>query len=98
MSRSFTIISAKAGNKKINYEDGRFMGDFPHQAARKMFTKIHNMHKKVKSMVITLRETTQDSKKKEYTYKITKTPKKIEVERDGEIIVYNFVTKTKSMN
>ena len=98
MSRSFTIVSVTSGNKKIKYEDGRFISEKPHQAAKKMFTKIHNTHKKVKSMVITLRETTRDSKKKEYKYKITKTPEKVEVERDGVVIVYNFVTKTKSMN
>ena len=97
MSRSFTIVSAKVGNKKINYEDGRFMGDFPHQAEKKIFSKYHSQQK-VKSMVITLCETTQNSKKKEYTYKISKIPKKIEVERDGKIIVYNFITKCKSMN
>lgn len=98
MSRSFTIVSVMSGNKKINYEDGRFISETPHQAAKKMFTKVHNTHKKVKTMIITLRETTQDSKKKEYKYKITKTPKRIEVERDGVVIVYNFITKTKSMN
>lgn len=93
MSRSFTIVSATASGKKIKYEDGRFINETPREAVKKMFSKIHQSHKKTRTMIITLRETTQNSAKKEYKYKITKVPHKTEVERDGKTIVYKYVTK-----
>lgn len=97
MSRSFTIVSATASGKKIKYEDGRFVNETPREAVRKMFSKIHQSHKKTKSIIITLRETTQNSDKKEYKYKVTKVPHKTEVERDGKTIVYKYTTKIVSI-
>ena len=97
--RSFTIVSIQDKNTKMRYIDGRFISNTPHEAAKKMFTKAHNStNKKIRSLIVTLRETTQGSLKKEYKYRVTKKAEKIEVERDGEMITYNFTTKIKSMN
>ena len=97
--RSFTIVSIQDKNTKLQYKDGRFISNTPSEAAKKMFTKAHNSTtKKVNSLIVTLRETTQGSAKKEYKYRVTRKSEKIEVERAGEIITYNFVTKVKSMN
>jgi hypothetical protein len=96
--RSFTIVSIKTTTGKINYTEGRFISSTPSGAARKMFTQAYRYKKgQVKSMKITLRETTQNSNKKEYTYRITKKAEKTVVERDGEEITFNYTTKIKSL-
>ena len=97
--RSFTIVSIQDKTTKLRYTDGRFISNTPREAAKKMFTKAHNnTNKKVNSLLVTLRETTQGSAKKEYKYRVTKKSERIQVERDGEMITYNFITKVKSMN
>ena len=100
MSRSFTIDKIeKTSGGKVNYTEGRFMSDTPLAAARKMFTKAYH-HTKSKgplSLKISLHETTQNSNKKEYRYRVTRKSEHTEVEREGEIIVYKFTTKIKSI-
>ena len=49
------------------------------------------------SLKIQIRETTQGSAHKTYDYRITRKAEKVEIERDGEVIVYNFTTKIKSI-
>jgi hypothetical protein len=99
-SRSFTIETInKYGAGRVNYIGGRFISETPSAAAKKAFTKAYH-HLKAKgpmSLKICVRETTADSLKKEYTYRVTKKSEKVEIERDGEIITYNFTTKTKSL-
>jgi hypothetical protein len=99
--RSFTIESVKKMNgSRVNYTEGRYMSETASQSAKKAFTKIYH-HLDAKgplSLKITMKETTQNSNKKEYTYRVTKKTDKVEVERDGKIITYNFTTKVKSLN
>lgn len=100
--RSFTIdsIHKYPGGSKINYTGGRFISDTPSAAAKKAFTKAyHHLHAKGPiSFKICMRETTRGSSKKEYLYRVTKKSEKVEVERDGELITFNFSTKIKSLN
>jgi hypothetical protein len=50
-------------------------------------------------MKITIRETTQNSAKKEYTYRVKKVKDPVEIEyKNGEIVVHEFSTKVKSLN
>lgn len=69
MERSFTVekTAIKDG------EGGRFIGKIPSQAARKAGRSLLKMSPKKKQVRFTLRETTQGSEKKEYTYIATKT-------------------------
>ena len=98
--RSFTIESIKKLNgSRVNYTGGRFESETPVASARKAFTKAYH-HLKAKgalSLKITIRETTQNSKKKEYSYKITRVSQHTEVERGDQLVVYHFTTKSKSL-
>jgi hypothetical protein len=100
MSRSFTIVKIeKTGGVTINYRDGRFIGESPISVAKKVFSHAYRHCKeKCNSFKITIRETTQNSAKKEYCYRVNKKKEHVEVERDGKIISYNFTTKVKSLN
>jgi len=98
--RSFTIESVhKMNGAKVNYKDGRFIADTPSAAAKKAFTKAyHHINKKGPlSLKIKMRETTQGSLHKEYEYRVSRVANKVEVERDGKMIVYHFMTKTKAI-
>lgn len=100
MSRSFTIVSIeKVGGGKSSYKDGRFLSNTPSGAARKMFSKAHNhCNGKCNSFKITLRETTQNSLKKEFKYRVSRVKQETEVEYKGETITHLFTTKVKSLN
>jgi hypothetical protein len=98
--RSFTIESInKTSGATVKYTGGRFLSLIPSGAASKVFTKAYH-HIKANgplSLKITIRETTQNSLKKEYNYRVTRKAQTTEVERNGEVIIYNFITKTKSI-
>lgn len=100
MTRSFTIESIhKTQGGKVNYTGGRFISETPSSSARKAFSKAYH-HLRAKgplSLKITMRETTQGSAHKTFDYRVTRKAEKVEIERDGEIIVYNFVTKVKAI-
>jgi hypothetical protein len=100
MSRSFTIVSIeKVGESKLSYKDGRFLSNTPSGAARKMFSKAHShCRNKCNSFKITLRETTQNSLKKEFKYRVSRVKQETEVEYNGETIIHLFTTKVKSLN
>ncbi|NDE91182.1 MAG: hypothetical protein EB059_08635 [Alphaproteobacteria bacterium] len=100
MARSFTIESVQQLNgKKINYTGGRFISDTPSASAKKVFTKVyHYINKKGPlNLKIKIRETTQGSLHKTYDYKVGLKAQKVEVEKDGTVITYNFITKIKSI-
>jgi hypothetical protein len=100
MSRSFTIVSIeKTGGAKVQYKDGRFMSSTPAGAASKMFSHA-NRHCRTKcnSFKIILRETTQGSNKKEYTYRVTKKKEETTVNLGKTEVTFGFTTKTKSLN
>jgi len=100
MSRSFTIVDIeKTNGSKLRYIGGRFMGESPSQVAKKVFSHaFRSCRTKCNSFKIIICETTQNSRKKEYCYRVTKKNEKIDVERDGEWITFNFTTKVKSLN
>lgn len=69
MDRTFTVEKAAVKDG----EGGRFTGKIPSQAARKAGRALLKLAPKKKQVRFTLRETTQGSEKKEYTYIATKT-------------------------
>jgi len=97
--RSFTIIEIKSKDTNINKKvGGRFISKTPMNAAKKAFSKVLNKNKeKYFKMILIIKETTKDSKKKTFTYKLSrvfkKIPEKIKIE-DKEII-YNYDVFTK---
>jgi hypothetical protein len=100
MSRSFTIENIKKINgSTVRYTGGRFLSETPSASAKKAFTKAYH-HLKASgplTLKISIRETTQNSLHKIYDYKVTKKAAHVEVEINGETIVYNFTTKIKSI-
>lgn len=101
MSRSFTIekITKTTGGNTVRYDGGRFIGETPSGAAKKAFSKAyHHLNAKgPMSLKIKIRETTQGSLHKMYTYRVTKKSDVTTVERDGQEITYRFSTKIKSV-
>lgn len=100
MSRSFTIESInKTKGGRVNYTGGRFISETPAGAAKKAFSKAYHSINATGplSLKIKIRETTQGSLHKMFEYRVTRKAEKMQVERDGEVITYNFVTKIKSI-
>lgn len=100
MSRSFTIENIKkTKGGRVNYTGGRFISETPAASAKKAFSKAyHHLNAKGPlSLKIKMRETTQGSAHKTFEYRVTRKAEKVEVERDGEVIVYNFITKIKAI-
>ena len=74
--RSFTLIFEEDG-EKIKY--GRYISKTPSGAVKKSFNKVKNILKKSllnKEIILCLKETTQNSKKKEYFYEVRRVKKK----------------------
>lgn len=99
--RSFKIVSVKnsnGGNKKFN-PDSRFESANPIGAVKKALTKIcqlTNVRGRC-SFIITIKETTQGSNKKEFRYKAKRV--KIDtqvVERGGVLVEYNYKSVVES--
>lgn len=103
--RSFTVVKVtdvhgkEKGKKNIG---GRFISKSADGAARKSATKICRKSK-IKSrctLKVTVKETTQGSEHKEYTYKVTRklksTPRKVKI--NGVEVVQKYDTEVKSMN
>ena len=98
--RSFTILDiTKTNGNKVNYTEGRFIGETPGSVVKKCFSHAYrHCRKNCNSMKITIRETTQNSLKKEYRYRVTRIKDHRIVERDGEEIEYTYSTRVKSIN
>jgi hypothetical protein len=100
MSRSFTIEGIqKTKGGRVNYTGGRFLSETPSGAAKKAFSKAYHSINATGplSLKVKIRETTQGSMHKTYDYRVTRKAEKVEVERNGEMIIYNFTTKIKSI-
>jgi hypothetical protein len=101
-SRSFTIDKIlKSDGSKVQFKGGRYIGVAPGQVVKKMFSHAYK-HCRIKcnSMKIYLHETTQNSLKKEYSYRVTRKACGNDcptIERDGELITFKFTTKVKSI-
>ena len=93
MSRSFTIVNIKrTNNDLIDYFNGRFISNSPSLAARKAFTKAYNSldTKRNLTLIVTMKETTQGSAKKTFSYEISRINEESEVEIDGKLITFSF--------
>ena len=98
--RSFTIESVqKLSGASVPYNGGRYISETPSGAARKAFTKAyHHLNSTGPlSLKIVIRETTEGSAKKEFKYRVTRKSHTTEVQRNGEVVIYNFITKIKSI-
>ena len=102
MSRSFALVNV---NGKSPKKTGRYVSSTPSSAAKKAFNEMVR-HKKSKSksknksisVNLTVRETTEGSKKKEYSYKVKRVVLKeprVVVLKNGDEIVYRYDTKVK---
>jgi hypothetical protein len=98
--RSFTIENITRAGRRISKDSGRYISERPSDAARKVFSKACTTKGNGGcTLIITIRETTQGSKKKEYTYNVSRKYDPIEVElKNGDVIEYKFTKKVKSMN
>jgi hypothetical protein len=100
MSRSFAIEHASRGNKKFKIEGGRYISDTPAQAVKKAFSQIYRQFCKCGGkmvMIIHIKETTKDSNKKTYKYKVSKIAEHKTVERDGKTITFKYRTKVEAI-
>lgn len=104
MTNSYTIEKSD-----INFSGGRYLSANPYNAAKKaanqLFRKIkndkkYNKFKSSKALKFTLRETTANSNKKEFTYKASrvKLDKPIKINIKGREIIYNYKIDITSMN
>ena len=102
--RSFTIVNiAKHGGCKTKFHAGRYLSRTPAAAARKAFNA-HCRTKRIRgvcTLVVTMKETTKDSKKKMYSYKLNRRKLKEPVIRlegqPGEYVV-EYNSSIKSVN
>jgi len=103
--RSFTIVSVKKngqkGRPKTSGMGGRFIGSSPSSVASKMHSGLCR-DKKIKgqcAFIITLKETTQGSKKKSYTYKTKRTKLKtpLVIKRGKAKITIKYTNTVKSV-
>ena len=76
------------------------MSKTPMGAAKKAFSQVCQNKRKpgICSYTVTVRETTQGSAKKEYTYKVNRRYDPTDVTlKNGEVITFKYVTKAKSV-
>lgn len=97
--RSFTVESFYKSGKKMKSSGGRYIGNTPASAARKAFSQYYRNHKKQGrfTLEIHIKETTSGSSHKIYKYKVSKIKQETEVIRNGETIVYSYITKIKAL-
>ena len=100
MKRTFTVVDAKhVDGCATKFHGGSYTGSGPAQAASKAFTQLCKV-KTVKgqcSLIITMRETTQEAKtKKEFKYKATRSKLAVPVVLGSRVLEYvNKVHATK---
>lgn len=96
-SRSFTIIKIVTSSGHVKGDEnlkGRYKGT-PMGVAKKMATRVCR-NSKIKgqcTLFITIKETTRNSKNKEYTYKVKRVKDERTVIRNGVEITYKFSLK-----
>ena len=100
--RSFTVIkvSTTSGhNKGKDNLGGRYISKTSSGAAKKAVTQICRSSKIKGRCVLTvsIRETTKDSKKKTYTYRVKRIYDPTTVMRDGEEITYKYRTEIEAV-
>ena len=99
--RSFTVTgvtNSKGTAKNEKNLGGRFISTNPASAAKKAGTQICSSTKKEKCvLIITVKETTQNSNKKEYTYKYRRIHDPKTVVREGVEITFNYSSIVKAL-
>lgn len=93
MSRSFTVC--EINNRAIS-QGGRYLSSTPAGAARKAGSRVLRK-RRVNSVKICVRETTQGGLGKEHAYRVKKVRVDEEVVRGGVPIVYKFKTMVKAV-
>lgn len=99
--RYFTVVQAKKSNGCITKnKEGRYKGRAPVDAAKKAFNELCRVKRirGVCTMIITVRETTQGSSKKLFTYKLMRHKLKEPILLQGSAGEYKieYTTKAKS--
>lgn len=93
--RHFTIVSVYKGSTDLEVSGGRYTSKIPVAAAKKAFSQTVQT-KKIDGetdVVVKIRETTQDSSHKEYSYKVSKVPQEKEIKIGDKIVRYKFAVK-----
>lgn len=93
--RHFTIVSIHKAGEDLGVSGGRYSSKIPVAAAKKAFSQSVQT-KKIDGMtevVVKIRETTQESAHKEYSYTVSKVPQKKEIKIGDKIITYKFAVK-----
>ena len=102
--RSFTVVEVgKHGSCKTKGKGGRFVNKTPVGAARKAFSEFCRTKRirGVCTLIVTIRETTQGSSGKVYTYKLNRMKLKnplIRLEGTNNEFVIEYETKVKAVN
>lgn len=95
MSRSFKVINILSKDAKISSKGGRYKSKTPANAARKAFNQIfRKINKDFIKSEITIKETTRNSSKKEYSYLFTRIKKlrPLEIKKNNKNIKINYKT------
>ena len=97
--RSFTVESFYKAGSKLKTNGGRYISSTPASAAKKAFSQYYRTHKKAGrlSLEVHVRETTNGSAHKTFKYQVSKVSEHHEIERGGETIVYNYITKVRAL-
>lgn len=99
MSRFFTIENMYRGNSHLRFSGGRYHSETPAGAAKKAFSQFYRHYKPTGrvSIVVHMRETTQESAKKIYKYRVTRVVDPVEFELNGETVIRNYTTTVKAL-
>ncbi len=96
MSRSFAIERIEnVYGKRVKAEGGRYLSSTPAGAAKKVVSRICrsiNVRGQC-TFIVTVRESTQGSAHKSYSYKVKRILDPVVIERDGVEIEYAYRTE-----
>lgn len=99
MSRSFTVTKVYVHNSLVNFYDGRYLSSTPSGAAKKVFSQVLKTcaPEDTKSMEIHIKETTQNSLKKDYKYRVYREEVNKMVMICGKEVFYRYKTLTRAL-
>lgn len=102
-TRKFTVVAvttARGIDKTEDHVGGEFRGHSPVSAVKKAATRICAACKLRPqcALIIRLKETTRDSKGKEYVYKVKRFRTDTTVDKDGKEIHFRYNIKATSLN
>lgn len=97
-ARSFTLVKAVRSNgSEVKCDNGRYKSTTPMGAAKKAFSQCSKQVKVGETaklvLEIHIQETTQNSNKKVYKYKVTREYQPREVIRNGVAVTYKYAKK-----